>query len=176
MLYNYFIITNLKGEITFMNKSDKDILKKICEYCITNYSISNSSPIISSLIYELCKFHNIDAIPVQGIITICINNIYSRSFAHCFNVYDGIIIDASIYEYALINKRIEHLIPMYIVDHIPYHIEYSIQNPMSEDYRFKFSKEFLSTISNNIKFMDHIHLKRFNLTNDSKKQNLFYCH
>ncbi|MBV4415549.1 hypothetical protein [Clostridium tyrobutyricum] len=158
-----------------MDTNKKRFLKNICKYCVSNYMVSNSSPIMSSLIYHICKFLDMDSMAVQGIVTLHINEFSSKSFAHCFNVCDGIIIDASIYEYALINRRISHIIPMYIVDSIPYNISYTVQNEIPIDYRFKFSNKFVNNIINEIKFVDDIYLGKFNLIDDAKKKNLFYC-
>ncbi|WP_446899094.1 hypothetical protein ACSVC9_04135 [Clostridium sp. LBM24168] len=160
-----------------MDKYRRNFFKKLCKYCIDNYTISNSGPIISSLIYSLCKYLDIDAMAVRGILTIHINEKYSKNFAHCFNTYNGIIIDASIYQYAIMNKKIEHLIPIYIVESIPYHIEYTIQKEIPEDYRFKFSHRFLENLIIKIQAMDEKNIvpERFDLTEDSRKQNLFYC-
>ncbi|MCH3963215.1 MAG: hypothetical protein LKE46_02990 [Clostridium sp.] len=159
-----------------MDKNTKNFFRKLCKYCLDNYTISNSGPIISSLIYFLCKSLDIDAMAVRGLLTIHIDDNYSKNFAHCFNVYNGIIIDASIYQYALINRRIAHLVPMYIVETIPYHIEYTVYEEISEDYRFKFSHKFLENLIDKVESMneDDIYPEGFDIIEDSRKQNLFY--
>ncbi|WP_416176539.1 hypothetical protein [Clostridium sp.] len=158
-----------------MKKQEKIFFENICKYCIKNYTISNSSPIISSLIHEICNFLDIDSIAVRGVITININENLSRSFAHCFNLCNGVIVDSTIYEYALINNNLKHLIPLYVVENIPYNIDYIVQDELPKNQQFKFSKKFLKDTLDKIQSTDNIYLNRFNLIEDSKKQNLFFC-
>lgn len=157
-----------------MDESKKNFLKNICKYCINNFIISNSGPIIPSLIYELCKFLDMDAMAVRGILTIHINNQFSRSFAHCFNICDGIIIDSTIYQYAIMNRQIEHIIPMYIVENFPYYIDYTIQNELPQTCYFKFSEKFLKNTIRKLQSNEYPNPKKFDIIQDSKKHNLFF--
>ncbi|MFL0196520.1 hypothetical protein ACJDU8_13275 [Clostridium sp. WILCCON 0269] len=158
-----------------MNNSEKNFLNNVCKYCVNKYTVSNSGPLIASLIQQLCKYVNMDLPAVQGIVRLHINENYSRSFAHCFNIYDGGIIDASIYQYSLIYKSIENLFPTYIVCNTPEHIDYIINNKMQPKSIVKFNDEFLKSILEDIKNIELPEIKRFNLNEDSKKKNLFYC-
>lgn len=158
-----------------MNKSEKIFLRDTCIYCIKNYSILNSSPIISSLIYQICKMSNIDCMPVRGIVKIRINQNITRTFAHCFNVGDGIIIDASIYEYAIMHKQISDSIPFYVVENIPCSIEYIVESELPRNHQFNFPDTFLKNIIKNIKSAKKLSLYKFNMIDDSKKSNLFFC-
>ncbi|ADK14202.1 conserved hypothetical protein [Clostridium ljungdahlii DSM 13528] len=159
-----------------MNISEKTFLKNVCKYCINKYTISNNGPLIASLIYQICKHEDMDVPAMQGILRIYINKNYSRSFAHCFNVYRGVIVDASLYQYALVNKPIENLFPVYIVDATPPHIEYTIYNEIKKDSQVKFSDKFLENTLKNIKGNSTYPIKRFTLLEDSKKEELFFCH
>lgn len=59
-----------------------------------------------------------DVPAVEGLLFVE-NNGYKRQYAHCFNVCRSDIIEASIYQFALINNTIESLFPLYIVGSIP---------------------------------------------------------
>ncbi|WP_368487801.1 hypothetical protein [Clostridium sp. BJN0013] len=157
-----------------MNNAEKTFFKNVCKYCIDKYIISNNGPLIASLINQLCNHVNMDVPAVQGIVRLHVNDNYSRSFAHCFNVYNGNIIDASIYQYALIYRSIENLFPIYVVQNIPDYIDYRIDNKMSIKHKVKFNEKLLENILKNIKDRDLPEIKRFNLNEDSKKKNLFY--
>lgn len=158
-----------------MKNSKKIFLKNICEYCMGKYMLLNSGPLISSLICQLCKYVDMDVPAIHGIIRIHISENYSRSFAHCFNIYDGIIIDASIYEYALTNKAISHLFPTYVLSNVPEHMDYIMHGELTVDSQIKFSDKFLKNILENIRNNTFGPVKRFSLMEDSKKENLFYC-
>lgn len=157
-----------------MNNSEKTFLTTVCKYCIDNYTISNNGPLIASLISQLCLHVNMDVPAVQGIVRFRINDNYSRSFAHCFNVYNGSIIDASIYQYALMYRSIENLFPTYVVQNTPDYIEYRIDAKMNKKHRVKFNEKLLKNILKDIKDINLPEIKRFNLNEDSKKKNLFY--
>ncbi|BAH06208.1 hypothetical protein [Clostridium kluyveri] len=157
-----------------MKISEKTFFKNVCKYCIDKYTISNNGPLMASLINQLCNRIDMDVPAVQGIVRLRINDNYSRSFAHCFNVYNGNIIDASIYQYALIYRSIENLFPTYVVQNTPDYIDYRIDNKMSIKHKVKFNKELLENILKNIEDKDLPEIKRFNLNEDSKKENLFY--
>lgn len=159
-----------------MKAFEKTFLENVCKYCISKYTISNNAPLIASLIYQICKHENMYVPAIQGILRICINENYSKSFAHCFNVYRGVIIDASLYQYALVNKAIENLFPLYIVSTTPSHIDYIIHNEIKKDSQVRFSDKFLENTLKNIKKSNFSHIKRFSLLEDSKKEELFFCH
>lgn len=152
---------------------EMDMIKSICNYCINRYQILNSAPIISSFIYQLCRELDIDAPAVQGILSIEVNG-YKRQFAHCFNKYKFNIVDATIYQYAFINKSIDHLFPILVIGNTPDNIEYSIHNEIKWDSQIKFRKDYLHKVLNEIKQSSNITLKKFTLLEDSKKENLFY--
>ena len=159
-----------------MNISEKTFLENVCKYCINTYTISNNGPLIASLICQICKHEDMDVPAMQGILRIYINENYSKSFAHCFNIYRGVIVDASLYQYALVNKPIENLFPVYIVNTTPPHIEYTIYNEVKKDSQIKFSNKFLENALKSIKENDPYPVKRFTLLEDSKKEELFFCH
>lgn len=157
-----------------MNNTEKMFLKNICKYCIDKYTILNNGPLIASLINQLCNHVNMDVPAIQGIVRLHINDNYSRSFCHCFNVYNGCIIDASIYQYALIYRSIENLFPTYIVQNTPEYMDYIIDNKMSTKHKVKFSEKVLESILKDISGKNLPDIKRFNLVEETKKENLFY--
>ncbi|MCI1943774.1 hypothetical protein [Clostridium luticellarii] len=159
-----------------MRKNEKILFENICKYCIGKYTLLSSGPLIPSLICQLCKYADMDVPVIRGILRVQINENYIRSFAHCFNIYNGSIIDASIYEYALTNKAIGHLFPIYILDNIPPHIDYIMQEELVVDSQVKFSEQFLKNSLEKIQNNNLEFVKRFTLIEDSKKENLFYCH
>lgn len=150
-----------------------EIIRLICKYCINRYQISNSAPIISSFIYQLCRELDIDVPAVQGILSVEVKG-YKRQFAHCFNIYKCDIIDATIYQYAFINKSIDALFPVFVAGGAPENIDYLIHNEIKLDSQIKFKKDYLNKVLNEIKQIDNINLKKFSLLEDSKKENLFY--
>ena len=150
-----------------------EIIESICKYCINRYQISNSAPIISSFIYQLCRELDMDVPAVQGILSVEVNG-YKRQFAHCFNIYKCDIIDATIYQYAFMNKSIHSLFPIFIAGSVPQNIEYLIHNEIKLDYQIKFKKDYLNKVLHEIKHSNSISLKEFTLLEDSKKENLFY--
>ena len=158
-----------------MKVSEKNFLENVCKYCINKYTISNNGPLISSFIYQICKYEDMDVPSMQGILRIYLNQNYSRNFAHCFNVYQGAIVDASLYQYALVNKPIENFFPVYIVNIPPPHIDYIIYNEIKKDSQIKFSNKFLENALKSIKSSNFSPIKRFTLLEDSKKEELFFC-
>lgn len=153
--------------------SNMEIIKSICCYCINRYQISNSAPIISSFIYQLCKELDIDVPAVRGILSVEVKG-YKRQFAHCFNIYNCDIIDATIHQYAFINKSIDTLFPIFVAGNVPENIEYLIHNEIKLDSQIKFRKQYLNKILDEINQSGNINLKKFSLLEDSKKENLFY--
>lgn len=152
---------------------NKEFFEKLCVYCIENYQVMNSSKMISSLIYQCCRELGMDVPAVEGLLSVEVNG-YKRPYAHCFNVYRSNIIDASVYQFALINKVIESLFPIYIVGSVPEHLEYSIIKEIKQDYQIKFKKHIIEGIIKEVKGENNIILHRFSINEDSKKKNLFY--
>lgn len=128
---------------------------------------------ISSLIYQCCRQLDMDVPAVEGLLSVEFNG-YKRQYVHCFNVYKSNIIDASIYQFSLINKAIADLFPLYIVGNFTEHIEYSIVNEIKYENQIKFKKEIIEKIINESKSGNGIILNRFSELEDSKKKNLFY--
>lgn len=156
-----------------MRLNEKKMLENVCKYCISKYQILNNAPILSSFIYQLGKKLQIDIPAVRGIIHVEVNG-YKLQFAHCFNVCNGQIVDTSIYQYALINQRIENLFPLYIVGMTPDHIDYSISSEIKYKSQFRFKDEYLSKTLKEIKDLKHIELRRFSIIEDAKKENLVF--
>ncbi|AKN32549.1 hypothetical protein Ccar_17460 [Clostridium carboxidivorans P7] len=156
-----------------MNLEKSKMMDTICKYCISRYQVLNNAPILSSLIYQLGRKLQIDIPAIRGILYVEVNG-YKRQYAHCFNVYNGQIVDSTIYQYALINKGIEHLFPLYVVGIAPSHIDYSINSEIKYECQFKFKDEYLSKILKDIKDSNDIKLERFSLLEDSKKETLIF--
>jgi len=114
-----------------------------------------------------------DVPAVEGLLFIEVNG-YKRPYAHCFNVYRSNIIDASVYQFALMNKAIESLFPLYILGSIPEHLEYSIMNEIKKDSQIKFKKHIIDNIIKEVKEENNIIPHRFSINEDSRKKNLFY--
>lgn len=153
--------------------TEMEIIRSICKYCTNSYQISNSAPIMSSFIYQLCRELDIYVPAVRGILSVEVKG-YKRQFAHCFNIYNCDIIDATIYQYAFINKSIDILFPVFVAGNVPENIDYLIHNEIKLDSQIKFKKDYLNRVLDEIKQIDNINLKKFNLLEDSKKENLFY--
>ncbi|AYD40571.1 hypothetical protein D4Z93_08525 [Clostridium fermenticellae] len=151
----------------------RDFLTKICKYCVSTYQISNSAPIISDFIYYICKEVELDVPQVHGTVTLQING-SKKQFSHCFNVYNSIIVDASIYSLALINKSLTELLPLYIVGYPPYEIDYHIYTSIRHIPQVKFDQLFLNKVLSEIDNIPDINISKFNSTDDSKKTNLFF--
>lgn len=156
-----------------MNNEESNLFNSICEYCINKYQILNSAPIISNFIYQICRHIDMDVPSIQGILIIEVNG-YKRQFAHCFNVYNGSIIDATIFQFAIINKTINNIFPFYVVGNIPEHIDYIINNEIKLDFQTKFSKDYIEKAIHEIKNMVHTPINKFDSLEDSRKENLFF--
>ncbi|WP_081504350.1 hypothetical protein [Clostridium sp.] len=126
-----------------------------------------------SLIYQCCKELDMDVPAIEGLIFVEING-YRRQYAHCFNVCGTNIIDASIYEFALINKIIENLFPLYIVGNIPSHIEYSVMKEIKLQNQIKFKNDIIKKVIRESENYTNIDISRFSIVDDSKKDNLFF--
>jgi hypothetical protein len=100
----------------------------------------NSSRLISSLIYQCGRILEMDLIAVSGILYVEING-YKRQYAHCFNIYKSNIIDASIYQFAMMYQNVEEKFPLYVCTNIPEHIEYKIMDEIKYTTQLKFKKE-----------------------------------
>ncbi len=147
-------------------------LKKLCSYCIGNYQVMGSARIMSSFIYQCGKILDMELMAVEGILYVEING-YKRQYAHCFNTYGSSIIDASIYQFALIYKKVEDKFPVYIAGSIPEHIEYKVTGEIKYNNQLKFSDYKLNTVINEVKQGYDFNIDRFSLIEDSKKNNLF---
>ncbi len=156
-----------------MNLKEREIIDNICLYCINKYQVLNNAPILSSFVYQLGRKAQIDIPAVRGILHVEVNG-YNRQFAHCFNVYNGQVVDTSIYQYALINQCIEHLFPLYIVGMTPAHIDYSINSEIKYESQFRFKDEYLLKALKELKNFNSIELKRFSIIEDCKKENLIF--
>lgn len=152
---------------------DREFFENLCKYCIKNYQVMNSSRMMASLIYQCCKKLGMDVTAVEGLMFIEVNG-YKRPYAHCFNVYKSNIIDASIYQFALMNKAIENLFPLYILGSVPDHLEYSIMKEIKRGSQIKFKDHIIEGIIREVKGENNIVLNRFSINEDSKKKNLFY--
>lgn len=161
------------GVIVKMYK-DKGFFENLCKYCIENYQVMSSGRMISSLIYQCCKELGMDATAVEGLLVLEING-YKRQYAHCFNVYKSNIIDASIYQFALMNKAIENMFPLYVVGSMPEHIEYSIMKEIKYENQMRFKKSIVNSIIKSCKEEGSIVVDKFTIIEDSKKKNLFYA-
>ena len=155
-----------------MNK-DMNLFHNLCKYIMGNYQVMNSSRMIASLIYQCCRELGMDVPAVEGLIFVEVNG-YKRQYAHCFNVQRTTIIDASIYEFALINKIIEDLFPLYIAGNIPSHIEYSVMTEIKYENQSKFKKDIINRIIKESQDYSDIIINRFSVVEDNKKKNLFY--
>lgn len=155
-----------------MKNTEKELFTNICSYCIKKYQILNNGPTIANLIYQLCRYMDIDVPACQGILYVEING-YKRQYAHCFNVYNAQIIDASIYQFALINKSIEHMFPLFIVGVLPEHLEYKISNEIKYNSMIKIRDEYLKHVLREISDEKESKIERFDITYDAKKENLF---
>lgn len=154
------------------NKSDEELLRKICLYCINNYQIMNSSRMISSLIYQCGRILEMDLTAVEGILYVEING-YKRQYAHCFNVYRSSIVDASIYQFAMLYKNVEDSFPLYISANLPENIEYKVMHEIKYETQLKFERELINKIISEAAGGDSFSENRFSLIDDSSKENLF---
>lgn len=149
-----------------------EFLKKLCCYCIDNYQVMGSARLMSSFIYQCGKILDMEIMAVKGILYVDING-YKRQYAHCFNTYRSSIIDASIYQFALIYKKVEDKFPIYIAGSIPEHIEYKVTGEIKYMEQVKFSDNKLNRIISEAKEVNKISIERFSLIEDAKKHDLF---
>lgn len=156
-----------------MNNCERSFFEGLCKMCISNYQILNNANMVSTLISQICRIKEMDVPFVKGILYVNVNN-YKREYAHCFNMYRGNVIDASIYQYAIMNRNISKLFPTYIIGNEPDHIEYMVMSEVKYDSQFKFDKEFLNKLLHNIDEYTYMKIPQFNEIDDSKKKNLFY--
>lgn len=156
-----------------MDSREKIFFGNLCKMCIFNYQILNSSDLVSALVSQVARLKGIDVPFIKGILYVEISG-RKRSYAHCFNMYKGQVIDATIYGHALFNKNYEELFPLYIVGDEPDHIEYSVLSEVYLDSQFKFRDDFLESIIYKVDNYKDTKIKRFNEVEDSRKKNLFY--
>lgn len=156
-----------------MNSNERKFFENLCKMCISNYQVLNNADMISTLISQVCRIKDMDVPFVKGILYVEVNN-YKRQYAHCFNMYMGNVIDAGIYQFAIMNKKIEELFPMYIAGNEPNHIEYKVMSEVKLDAQFKFKREFLIGAIEKAYQYDNVEINKFNEIEDSKKSNLFY--
>lgn len=154
-------------------KSKIELIRSICKYCIKEYQILNNGPLISNFIYQLCREIDIVVPSVRGIVSVEIEG-YKRQFAHCFNIYNSNIIDATIYQHALMNKSIENLFPIFVAGVVPENIEYIIYEEIKLDSQIKFKRDYLKKVLDEVYLNEDITLSKFNIIEDSKKKSLFY--
>ena len=154
------------------NNNDFEFLEKLCQYCISNFQVINSSKLISSLIYQCGRILDMDLTAVEGILYVEING-YRRQYAHCFNIYNSNIIDASIYQFALMYMKVENNFPLYTNTNIPLHIEYKVLNEIKYDSQLKFNDGLLRKIIQEVAGFNNFSGNRFSLKDDSSKEDLF---
>lgn len=153
-------------------QQNRYFLSNLCKYCINNYQILNNGPILSSFIYQVCKEIDLDVPVVRGILGIEVNGI-KREFAHCFNLYNGDIIDATVYQYALMYKSLQYKLPLYVSGNTSDKIEYEIGKELKYSEQVKFDKLILQRVVNSIKTTNINEPEYFNEIDDSKKKSLF---
>ncbi len=149
-------------------------IKNICRYCLSNFQLRDSSRLMSSLIYQLCRELDLDVPAVEGLIYVDINGL-RRPFAHCFNVYQSHIVDSSIYSFALLNKSIEGLFPLFIAGTPPDHLDYVVHGEIKYNSQHIFKKEFLNKIISKLGNCSELEIRRFCDLEDAKKESLFWC-
>lgn len=154
--------------------TDINTIKNICRYCLVNFETCHSSRLMSSLIYQICKELDIDVPAVEGLMYVNINGC-RRPFAHCFNIYHGAIIDSTVYSYALMNKSIEGLFPLFIAGTPPDHMDYVVHGEIKYNFQHKFKVQLLDSIISQLDQYSDIEIKRFDEFEDARKKNLFWC-
>lgn len=156
-----------------MNSDERKIIESLVKYCLVNFKIRGSSRIISSFIYQVLREMDIYAPAVEGIFYADIKG-RPRPFVHCFNIRSCDIIDASVYGFALLNKAVEDLFPLYIIGIPPDHMDYYITKELKPDSQQQFKKEFLHSVISELGAYRGRSVERFDDLADSKKQDLFY--
>lgn len=156
-----------------MNTDERRTVENLIKYCLLNFQIKGCSRIISSFIYQVLKELDIDAPAVEGIIYVEING-RPRPFVHCFNARSCDIIDGSVYGFALLNKAVGDLFPLYILGDPPDHMEYCITKEIKPASQCQFRKEFLACVISQLDSLSYIQVERFDDLADSRKQDLFY--
>jgi len=156
-----------------MDINERKIIECVVRYCLANFQIRGGSRIIASFIYQLLRELDIDAPAVEGIIYVEMKG-RQRPLVHCFNVRGCDFIDASVYSFALINKAVGDLFPLYIVGTPPDHISYYITKELKPDSQYQFKKEYLHSVISELCTYQDRSVERFDDLSDSKKQDLFY--
>jgi hypothetical protein len=156
-----------------MNIDERRTVENLIKYCLLNFQIKGCSRMISSFIYQALKELGIDAPAVEGIVYVEING-RTRPFVHCFNVISCDIIDGSVYGFALLNKAVGDLFPLYVIGNPPDHMDYCITKEIKPASQYQFRKEFLASVISELDSLSGIRLERFDDLTDSRKQDLFY--
>jgi len=156
-----------------MDTSQRQTVENLLKYCLLNFQIRGGSRIISSFIYQVLRELDIDAPAVEGIIYVEIKG-HPRPFAHCFNVSSCDIIDGTVYGFALLNKAVADLFPLYIIGNPPDHMEYCVTKELKPASQFQFRKEYLEKVISELDLYHNASVERFSDISDSRKQDLFY--
>jgi hypothetical protein len=156
-----------------MDTNERKIIESVVKYCLVNFQVRGSSRIISSFIYQLLRELDIDAPAVEGIIYVQMKG-RQRPIAHCFNVRGCDFIDASVYSFALTNKAVGDLFPLYIIGTPPDQMEYYITKEVKPDSQYQFKKEYLYSVISELGTYRDRSVERFDDLSDSRKQDLFY--
>jgi len=156
-----------------MDINERKIIESLVKYCLLNFQVRGSSRIISSFIYQVLREMDIDAPAVEGIFYIEIKG-RQRPFVHCFNLRSCDIIDASVYGFALLNKAVGDLFPLYVIGTPPDHMDYYITKEIKPDSQYQFKKEFLHSVISELGAYQGRSVERFDDLADSRKQDLFY--
>lgn len=156
-----------------MNTAERNIIENSVKYCLLNFKIRGNSRIIASFLHQLLKRQGIEAPAAEGLVYVEIKGLM-RPFAHCFNIMSCDIIDGSIYGFALINKTISDLFPLYIVGTPPGHIDYYVNKEIKPETQYIFKNGFLDSVISLLHEYEELKPERFDDLYDSKKQDIFY--
>jgi hypothetical protein len=156
-----------------MNIDERKTIESLVKYCLLNFQIRGGSRIISSFIYQVLRELDIDAPAVEGIFYVEMEG-RPRPFVHCFNVRGCDIIDASVYGFALLNRAVEDLFPLYIIGTPPDHMDYYITKELKPGSQYHFKKEYLHSVISELGDYRDRSIERFDDLSDSMKQDLFY--
>jgi hypothetical protein len=156
-----------------MNIDERKTIESLVKYCLVNFKIRGGSRIISAFIYQVLRELDIDAPAVEGIFYVKMKG-RPRPFVHCFNVSGCDIIDASVYGFALLNRAVEDLFPLYIIGTAPDHMDYYITKELKPGSQYQFKKQYMHRVISELGDYRDRSLERFDDLSDSMKQDLFY--
>ncbi|MCR3761086.1 hypothetical protein [Clostridium felsineum] len=156
-----------------MVEEEKKFLTNLCKLCVCEYQVVNNAPMIGALISQVCRLKELDVPLIDGILYIKIGK-RKLQYAHCFNTYHGNIVDASIYQFAIMNKNIEKLFPKVVIGEGNEAIEYSVIKEIKYENQFKYKDEFLKEVLSKVDKYESLEIDKLDEYKDSKKQNLFY--